>query len=115
MTHNIVTNNGWHNYNGDGSGCPWTFGGGITLASSDHAQIEHNTVKGNCNGITGNQQDRPDGNPGLLANISVKANVISGAGVTGFAEDNGADLTQRSIVFADNSIGGGIEFCGLSC
>jgi parallel beta-helix repeat protein len=115
VTHNIVINNGWHNYNGDGSGCPWTFGGGITLASSDHAVIEHNTVHGNCNGITGNQQDRPDGNPGLLANVSVRNNVISGAGVTGFAEDNGADLTQRNIVFADNSIGGGIEFCRLSC
>jgi parallel beta-helix repeat protein len=115
VTGNTVTGNGWHNYNGDGSGCPWTFGGGITLASSDHAQVAHNTVSGNCNGITGNQQDRPDGHPGLLSYVSVSANAISGAGVTGVAEDNGADLTQRSIVFSSNTFGGGIDFCNLSC
>jgi parallel beta-helix repeat protein len=115
VTGNTVTGNGWHNYNGDGSGCPWTFGGGITLASSDHVEIAHNTVKGNCNGITGNQQDRPDGHPGLLENVTVHDNAISGAGVTGVDADNGADLTERSIVFTDNTVGGRMDDCYLRC
>ena len=116
VTYNTVTGNGWHNYNGGGNGCPWTFGGGITLASSDHAEISHNALAGNCNGITGNQQDRPDGHPGLLENLNIHDNVVQGpAGVVGVAEDNGADLTRRSIVFSNNALGAGIDFCNLSC
>src|SRR5207302_306304 len=66
VTGNTVSRNGRKNYNGSGSGCPWLWGGGITLASSDHAEIAHNVLSGNCNGITGTQQNRSDGNPGLL-------------------------------------------------
>jgi parallel beta-helix repeat protein len=115
VTGNTVTGNGWHNYNGDGSGCPWTFGGGITLASSDHANVANNTVRNNCNGISGNQQDRPDGTPGLLEYVSVQNNVITGPGVTGFSADNGADLTQRAIVFRDNKFDSTMKPCFLAC
>ena len=115
VTNNIVTGNGWHNYNGGGSGCPWVFGGGITLASSDHAQIVHNIVSGNCNGVTGNQQDRPDGHPGLLENLNIHDNVITGTGVTGVDADNGADLTKRSIVFTNNTFGIHMDTCLLHC
>ena len=84
--------------------------------SSDHAVIAHNALAGNCNGITGNQQDRPDGNPGLLENLSIHDNIVQGpAGMTGVAEDNGADLTQRNIVFANNTFGPGMNFCNLGC
>jgi parallel beta-helix repeat protein len=116
ITGNTVTNNGWHNYNGGGTGCPWLFGGGITLNSSDHVTVSHNTVVGNCNGITGVQQDRPDGRPGLLENFTVDTNTVAGpGGVTGVAEDNGADLTTRQIVFTNNTFTNGAPFCGLAC
>jgi parallel beta-helix repeat protein len=116
VTGNTVYGNGWHNYNGNGNTCPWLFGGGITLASSDHAEVADNTVTGNCNGITGTQQDRPDGNPGLLQNLLVRDNTIAGpGGVTGVAEDNGADLTRRNVIFSNNSFAVGMIFCSLHC
>jgi parallel beta-helix repeat protein len=113
ITYNSVRNNGWHV---SGSGCSWLWGGGITLASSDHVNVSGNNVSGNCNGITGTQQDRPDGNPGLLENLDVHNNVIAGSqGVTGVGEDNGADLSTRNIVFVNNSFGSGAKLCALSC
>jgi hypothetical protein len=110
-----VTGNGQHNYNGGGSGCPWLFGGGITLNSSDHALISGNQLSGNCNGITGVQQDRPDGHPGLLEDVTVDGNTVNGPGLLGVAEDNGANLTARNIVFSGNTIGGGQVLCRLAC
>jgi len=115
ITGNTVTGNGLHNYNGGGSGCPWLFGGGITLNSSDHAIIRGNYLSGNCNGITGVQQDRPDGNPGLLEYVTVDGNTVSGPGVVGVAEDTGADLTSRNLVFSGNTVTDGEVFCGLAC
>jgi len=116
VSDNTVYNNGWHNYNGDGRGCPWLFGGGISLNSSDHANVYNNSVYGNCNGITGVQQDRPDGSPGLLENVAVHDNLVAGpAGVTGAAEDNGANLTSRSITFSKDGFSNGMDFCALSC
>jgi len=115
ITGNTVTGNGLRNYNGGGAGCPWLFGGGITLNSSDHTIIRGNHVSGNCNGITGVQQDRPDGHPGLLEYLTVDGNTVSGPGVVGVAEDNGADLTSRHIVFSGNTLANGQAFCGLAC
>ena len=94
----------------------------VDVRRRDHAGVESITRRsrttrcsGNCNGITGNQQDRPDGHPGLLENVTIHDNVISGAGVTGVEADNGADLTQAHIVFTSNTFGTGIDFCNLSC
>ena len=116
ITGNTVYNNGWHCYEGAGSGCTWMFGGGIGLLSSDHVEIANNNVHGNFNGIIGIQEDRPDGNPGLLENVSVHDNSIAGpGGKTGVIANNGADLTTRSITFSNNNISNGMTACGLSC
>ena len=72
-------------------------------------------LSGNCNGITGTQQNRPDGSPGLLENLAVHDNVIAGTGVTGVDADNGADLTKRNIVFAGNIFGARMDTCLLQC
>ena len=76
ITHNTVTNNGWHTTGGPGAtgtvrACPWLWGAGIVLASSDRTEIAYNTLAGNCNGITGTQQNRPQGIPGLLQNNTI--------------------------------------------
>jgi parallel beta-helix repeat protein len=115
VTGNTVSRNGLHNYNGSGSGCPWLWGGGITLASSDHAVVANNKLSGNCNGITGTQQNRSDGHPGLLAHADIHDNVIVGpGGKTGAASDNGANLASRDIVFSDNSFQDH-TFCSTHC
>ncbi len=115
VTGNHVTGNGLRNYNGSGSGCPWLWGGGITLASSDHAVVAHNTLSGNCNGITGTQQNRSDGHPGLLENADIHDNVIVGpGGKTGVGADNGTDFAGRDIVFSGNIIQNH-TFCATHC
>lgn len=102
---------------GNGFGkCTWLWGGGITAASSAQVEVANNNVYNNCNGITGTQQDRPDGNPGLLEDFNVHDNTVAGPqGVTGVAADNGADLTTRNIVFTNNTFKDGMVFCGFSC
>src|SRR3954447_25043817 len=79
ITGNTITNNGWQSA-GKGKGCPWLWGGGITIASSDHVEIAHNIVTGNCNGITGTQQNRGGA---LLANLNIHDNTVSGGGRSG--------------------------------
>jgi parallel beta-helix repeat protein len=116
ITNNTVTGNGKRNYNRDGSKCPWLFAGGITLNSSDHVVVSGNRVSGNCNGITGVQQDRPDGNPGLLEDDSFHDNTVSGpGGKSGVSSDNGADLRNRRIAFAHNTFKNGMTMCAWSC
>jgi hypothetical protein len=56
----------------------------------------------NCNGITGTQQDRSDGKPGLLENLSIRDNSVTGKGKTGVGADNGANLATRRITFDGN-------------
>ena len=115
VTGNTVARNGLRNGNGSGSGCPWLWGGGITFASSDHGEIAHNVLSGNCNGITGTQQTRHEGHPGLLEHLSIHDNTITGpGGKSGVAADNGANLTTRSIDFANNSFVYS-TFCGWHC
>ena len=109
---NTVSGNGFQT---NGSGCAWLWGGGITLASSGNVEVDHNTVTNNCNGITGTQQNRPDGTPGLLENLNIHDNTVSGSGSSGVVADNGADLALRSIQFVANSFLSGARFCGLSC
>jgi len=73
-------------------------------------------VSGNCNGITGVQQDRPDGDPGLLEDISVRHNTIAGpGGMTGVASDNGSDLRNRNIVFSNNAVRSNTSYCKFRC
>jgi parallel beta-helix repeat protein len=115
---NTVRRNGLHNYNASGrNGCPWLWGGGITIPSSFNVEIYANVLEGNCNGITGTQQDRNDSTPPehVLRNVSVHDNVVNGSGSTGVVEDNGANLDSRGITFARNSFGGGHVFCGTNC
>ena len=67
ITGNTIYGNGFHMNVGSGNGCAWLWGGGITIASSDHTEIAHNTVTGNCNGITGTQQNRARRQPRTAA------------------------------------------------
>ena len=109
VTGNDVYGNGWRT---NGNGCTWLWGGGITLASSDHTEVAGNTVTGNCNGITATQQNRP----GSLQSDSIHDNTISGpSGRTGAASDNGVNLATVGIVFANNTLTNGMSACGLTC
>jgi parallel beta-helix repeat protein len=114
INNNDVEGNGFRT---DGGGCSWLWGGGITVASSFNIQIYRNTLSGNCNGITGTQQNRPGNTPPahLLENISIRDNLIAGSGKTGVAADNGDDLTTRKIVFANNSYQAGMVLCEFAC
>jgi hypothetical protein len=50
-----------------------------------------------------------------LEHLSIHDNTVSGpGGRSGVAASNGADLTTRSIVFADNAFSNN-GFCGLQC
>jgi len=113
ITGNTVTGNGFKSY---GSACKdWLWDGGITLAESDHFTVSGNTLTDDCNGITGTQQNRPDGNPGLLENDTIQNNNISGPGRTGVAADNGANLTTRNIIITANTFTNGATNCALTC
>jgi parallel beta-helix repeat protein len=103
--------------NGHGSGCGWLWNAGIGIASSFNIQVYGNSLSGNCNGVAGTQQNRTDSVPPahLLENLSIHDNSIAGPGRTGVATDNGADLTTRNIVFANNSYSGGAVLCGFAC
>jgi parallel beta-helix repeat protein len=103
--------------NGHGSGCGWLWNAGIGIASSFNIQVYGNSLRGNCNGVAGTQQDRADSAPPahLLENLSIHDNSVVGPGRTGVVADNGADLTARNIVFANNSYSGGAVLCGLAC
>lgn len=119
ITGNTVTDNGLHNYNGSpANACNsgvWLFAGGITLAASDHATISNNTLAGNCRSLTGVQQSRPDGHPGLLEDDTWSNNTVASGGESGVATDDGANLAAANLVFTGNTFGAGVAFCDLSC
>jgi parallel beta-helix repeat protein len=116
ITGNTVWGNGFRTVGGNGHSCPWLWGGGITLASSGGVNVADNTVTGNCNGITATQQNRPQGHPGLLQNVSIHDNTIGGpGGRTGAVEDTGANLATRNIGFANNHLTNGMTLCALTC
>ncbi|MGH3608937.1 MAG: right-handed parallel beta-helix repeat-containing protein [Pseudonocardiaceae bacterium] len=105
---------------GNGSGdCSWLWGAGIGIASSFNVQVYDNTLRANCNGIAGTQQNRADSTqpPHILANLTIHDNRVAGPGRTGVAvaADNGADLTTRNIVFANNHYSGGLLGCKGAC
>jgi Right handed beta helix region len=113
ISYNDVERNGFRTE----GGCGWLWGGGITVASSFNIQIYGNTLSGNCNGITGTQQNRPVDIPPthLLQNISIRDNLIAGPGKTGVGADNGDDLSTRNIVFANNKYRAGMVPCQFAC
>ena len=115
ITGNTLYGNGFHS--DFGPTCyPFLWGGAITIAASDKVEIANNTLYGNCSGITGVQQNRPDGTPGLLQSINVHNNSIAGpGGRTGTIADNGANLTNRNIIFTNNTLSNGMTFCNLQC
>jgi parallel beta-helix repeat protein len=87
----------------------WYWNGGITLAGSFNVEVYGNRLSGNYNGITGIQQDRPDATPPahLLNDLNVHDNLICasrGEHATGVVADNGANLVERDITFARNTI-----------
>jgi hypothetical protein len=115
ISHNRVRGNGFRSFRGSCSRI-WLYGAGITLASSDNATVTNNTVTGNCNGITGTQENRPDGHPGLLQNISVRNNSVSGpGGKTGAGAFPKMNLGSRNISFAHNTAKNGMRSCGINC
>ena len=94
----------------------------VDVRRRHHARVERSRRRsrttpsaGTATASPGTSRIVPTATPACWRYVSVTDNVISGAGVTGVAEDNGADLTQRTIVFSDNTFGGGIDFCNLSC
>jgi len=70
VVNNAVWENGW----GTG-GAAWAWGGGITLSSSDHADVHDNTVAWNADGITVISQSRTDDAPHV--EINIHANTIA--------------------------------------
>jgi parallel beta-helix repeat protein len=114
---NNVHGNGLRSFRGPDCASVWLYGGGITIASSDNVTVTGNVVTGNCNGITATQENRPDGNPGLLQNVTVENNNVSGSGRTGAAAwpVSIANLSLRNINFSDNSTSNEMNACGLVC
>ena len=103
IRHNQIYDNG-HRRKG------WYWDGGITIASSSNVEIHNNRLSGNYNGITGTQQDRPDSTPPphLLNDLHIHDNLIcattGGQHPTGIQADNGANLTERTITYTNNTI-----------
>jgi parallel beta-helix repeat protein len=86
VTGNAAWENGWL-----GSG--WAWGGAITLASSDHANVYNNTVAWNADGITVISQSRTDDDPHVENNVHDNTVAMSprsgdtGAYATGWVMD----------------------------
>jgi hypothetical protein len=101
IRHNRIYRNGF-----DGAG--WYWHGGITIASSFNVEVYSNRLSGNYNGITGTQQDRPDGTPPahLLDHFHVYNNLICAteSHPTGVVADTGANLAVRDITFGGNTV-----------
>jgi parallel beta-helix repeat protein len=102
IRNNLIYRNGF-------SGSGWYWAGGVTVASSFNIEVYGNRLSDNYNGITGTQQDRPDGTPPahLLDNFQVHDNLICATGgshPTGVVADNGADLAARDITFSGNTV-----------
>jgi parallel beta-helix repeat protein len=102
IRNNVIYGNGFK-----GSG--WYWAGGITVTASFNVEVYGNRLSDNYNGITGIQQDRPDGTPPahLLDDLQVHDNVICATGgshPTGVVADNGANLAARDITLTRNTI-----------
>jgi parallel beta-helix repeat protein len=102
----VIRNNTIHGNGFKGSG--WYWAGGITVTASFNVEVHGNRLSDNYNGITGVQQDRPDGTPPahMLDKFQVHGNVICAtrSHPTGVVADNGADLAARDIAFIGNTV-----------
>jgi parallel beta-helix repeat protein len=115
LNRNKVSGNGFRSFRASCRNL-WLYGGGITLAASDGVTVTNNTVSGNCNGITATQENRPDGHPGLLENVNVQHNAVSGpGGKLGAGAYPKINLAGRNIKFANNTTKKGMRACGLNC
>ena len=96
----------WKGFHRNGNGCTWLWGGGITLSSPPTAVTSRfNNVSGNCNGITGTQQNRPDGHPACCTTTTCTTTHVAGpGGKTGAVADNGANLATRNIVVREQHV-----------
>jgi len=113
ITGNTVYGNGFRSFRGSCASL-WVFGAGIMLSESADSVVANNTVSGNCNGITGAQENRPA--PSTLQNDSFHDNTVSGpGGKFGVGSYPNISLAGRNITFANNSVSGGVTFCGLAC
>ena len=64
----VTGNEAWGNSWGP-NGNVWAWGGGITLASSDHVEVDNNVVAWNADGITVVTQQRTDDAPHVEINV----------------------------------------------
>ena len=109
ISQQVVIRNNRVYRNGLGNSHTWYWNGGVTVAGSYNVEVYGNRLSGNYNGVTGIQQDRPDGIPpaGRLDQFRVHDNVIcatKGEHPTGVVADNGANLSIRSITFSGNTV-----------
>lgn len=92
----------------------WLNRAGIVISTSSDVTISGNHLSGNDNGITAVEQDRgttAGGTLRVLGDISVHDNTVTGAGVTGVAEDNGdLGVFSRNISFVHDSYQGNSRF-----
>ena len=108
ITGNTLYGNGFQ-------GCsPFGWGAAIIIPASDKVTIANNNIYGNCR-QTG-LMCRYNLDPGLLQDLMVRDNTISGpGGKTGAVTDNGTDLTTRNLQFINNTYSNGMTFCNLKC
>ena len=108
ITGNTVTGTVSGTTTRNGSRCPWLFAGGITLNSSDHVVIAHNTVVRELQRDHRRAAGPPRRKSRITPELLVHDNTISGpGGKTGVSADNGADLQTRNIVFTNNTVRNG--------
>ncbi len=134
ITYNTVTGNGFKTFNNNPPGCNPGWGGGISDsdsgrtnggASNGTVDISHNDVEGNCNGITGLDNGASGGSCGSecnVANVHVHDNIIVGStnplannNTGNFEWDNNADVGNSNNTFSNNTLSGGMNFCGNTC
>jgi parallel beta-helix repeat protein len=97
VTGNEVWGNSW-----GPNGNVWAWGGGITLASSDHAEVDHNVVAWNADGITVVSQQRTDDAPHVEINIHDNT-IAMNPGTDSAAYASGWVMDWSGILFSASS------------
>jgi Right handed beta helix region len=142
ITYNVVKGNGFKTFDNSPPGCNPGWGGGISISDSGHTgsgnatiDISHNIVSGNCNGITGLDNGASGGDCGAacnVANVHVHDNALAACTASSpdctpaeaalannnfgnFDWDGDGDTGTSNNTFANNTMSGGINFCGNGC